>query len=248
MDFQWDMVQRQDLSLGLVEPDTVQVRHLFERLPGALTVEPTRSAFVRISHGHQRRQLAIQGLQPGGLHSRVIDAAPHEVPLPPSGLVVSSKLAQVLDAKVGDDLVVEVLEGRRPTRVVRLVGLAEDFAGMAAYMNRSALNRLLGEGDMISGATFTIDSSRHGEFLHALKGIPRVSWVAIKNSLRENFRQTTAASIGLIQMIYLTFATVVAFGVVYNNARISLAERARELATLRVIGFSRRESGHGARH
>jgi putative ABC transport system permease protein len=44
-------------------------------------------------------------------------------------------------------------------------------------------------------------------------------------------------------MIYLTFATVVAFGVVYNNARISLAERARELATLRVIGFSRREVG-----
>jgi putative ABC transport system permease protein len=67
--------------------------------------------------------------------------------------------------------------------------------------------------------------------------------VAIKDSLRENFRQTTAASIGLIQMIYLTFATVVAFGVVYNNARISLAERARELATLRVIGFSRREVG-----
>jgi putative ABC transport system permease protein len=61
--------------------------------------------------------------------------------------------------------------------------------------------------------------------------------------LRANFRQTTAASINLIQSIYLTFATVVAFGVVYNNARISLAERSRELATLRVIGFSQREVG-----
>ena len=110
-------------------------------------------------------------------------------------------------------------------------------------MDLHALNRLLDEGDVISGANFRIDQARRGEFLLALKGIPRISWVAIKESLRENFRQTTAASIGLIQTIYMIFAMVVAFGVVYNNARISLAERARELATLRVIGFSQREVG-----
>jgi putative ABC transport system permease protein len=102
---------------------------------------------------------------------------------------------------------------------------------------------LLGEGDVISGATFSVDDTRRSDFMRALKGIPRVSWLAVKNSLRENFRQTTAASINIVQTIYLVFATVVAFGVVYNNARISLAERARELATLRVIGFSRREVG-----
>jgi putative ABC transport system permease protein len=105
------------------------------------------------------------------------------------------------------------------------------------------LNRLLAEGDIITGANFRVDEAHRTEFLTALKGIPRVNWVAIKESLRENFRQTTAASIGLIQTIYLVFAIVVAFGVVYNNARISLAERGRELATLRVIGFSQREVG-----
>jgi putative ABC transport system permease protein len=110
-------------------------------------------------------------------------------------------------------------------------------------MDMHALNRLLGEGDIITGANFRVDDARRTDFLRALKQIPRVNWVAIKESLRENFRQTTAASIGLIQTIYLVFAIVVAFGVVYNNARISLAERARELATLRVIGFSRREVG-----
>jgi putative ABC transport system permease protein len=108
-------------------------------------------------------------------------------------------------------------------------------------MEIHALNRLLGEGDVITGASFSVDGAQRSAFLRALKGIPRVNWVAIKESLRANFRQTTAASINLIQTIYLVFATIVAFGVVYNNARISLAERARELATLRVIGFSRRE-------
>jgi putative ABC transport system permease protein len=123
------------------------------------------------------------------------------------------------------------------------VGLAEDFAGMAAYMDIHALNRLLGEGDIITGANFRVDAAHRSEFLRALKGLPKVNWVAIKESMRENFRTTTAASIGLFQKIYSAFALVVAFGVVYNNARISLAERARELATLRVIGFSRREVG-----
>jgi len=243
MDFQWDTVQRQDLSIWLVEPASEKVRHLLRQLPGVMTVEPFRSAFVRIGFGHRRRQLAIQGLPAKLALNRVIDKATHEIPLPAQGLVVSAKLAEALGARVGDDLQVGVLEGKRPARTVRLMGLAEDFTGVAAYMDTRALNQLLGEGDIISGASFRIDAAHKGEFLHALKDIPRVSGVAIKESLRENFRQTTAASIGLIQKLYLVFATVVAFGVVYNNARISLAERARELATLRVIGFSRREVG-----
>jgi putative ABC transport system permease protein len=243
MDFQWDVVQRQDVGIGLVEPAGAKVGHLLRQLPGVLSVEPFRYAAVRLHFGNRHRQIAIQGLPPDGNHNRVIDAANRQVPLPPEGLIVSAKLAEVLGARVGEELIVEVLEGRRQVRNVALAALSEDFAGIAAYMNIGALNRLLGEGDVITGASFTLDDKHRLDFLRALKGIPRVSWVAVKESLRANFRQTTAASINLIQTIYLSFATVVAFGVVYNNARISLAERARELATLRVIGFSRREVG-----
>jgi putative ABC transport system permease protein len=243
LDTQWDTIQRQDLGIGLVEPASGQVRHLFRQLPGVVTVEPFRGTFARIGFGHQRRQLGIQGIPADGLHNRILDDHDQLIQVPPDGLVVSVKLAEVLGARVGDELRVEILDGKRPVRNVRLVGLAGDFTGMTAYMDLPSLNRLLGEGDIISGANFRVDGARRVEFLRALKGIPQVSWVAIKDSLRENFRQTTAASIGLIQKIYLVFAVVVAFGVVYNNARISLAERARELATLRVIGFSRREVG-----
>jgi len=243
LDFQWDIIQRQDVAIGLVEPASDKTGDLFRQLPGVITMEPFRTAFVRVSYGHQRRQLAIQGLPANGEHNRVLDESSHHIELPSEGLVISAKLAQVLGVHVGDDLLVEVLEGKRPTTLVRLAGLAEDFAGVAAYMDLRGLNRLLGEGDIISGANFRVDTVDWKKFLLALKGIPRVSWVAIKESLRENFRSTTAASIGLIQKIYMGFAVIVAFGVVYNNARISLAERARELATLRVIGFSRTEVG-----
>lgn len=243
LDFQWDVVQRQDMSVGLVEPAHESVEHLFERLPGVVAVEPFRTAFARIRHGHRSRQLALQGQVPDARHNRVIDARYRRIPLPADGLVLSAKLAEVLEARVGDPLVVEVLEGRRMTRVVPLVGLAEDLAGVAAYMDLRALNRMLGEGDMLTGASFRLDGRHRADFLRALKDLPRVSWVAVKATLRDNFRQTTAASINLFQKIYMAFAMIVAFGVVYNNARISLAERARELATLRVIGFSRHEVG-----
>ncbi len=243
LDFQWDVVQRQDIGIGLVEPSSDQVKYLFAQLPGVIAVEPFRSAPARIRFGPRHRQLAIQGLAAHGRHNRVIDSSYRQITLPSTGLVISSKLAEVLGARVGDFLTLEVLEGKRVIRTVPLVGLAEDFAGIAAYMDLHALNRLLAEGDIITGASFTVDALKWRDFLHELKGIPRVSWVAVKESLRANFRETTAASINVLQTIYLFFAVVVAFGVVYNNARISLAERSRELATLRVVGFSRREVG-----
>ncbi len=243
LDYQWDVVERQEIEIGLVEPAEIGVRHLLRQLPGVTAIEPVRNVYVRMHHGHRRRQVGIQGLPEGGAHVRMLDAASRRMELPRQGLVLSAKLADALDARVGGELVVEALDGRRRIRSVPLAGLAEDFTGVTAYMEIGALNRLLGEGDMISGATFTVDESQRGAFLRALKEIPAVGWVAIKDSLRDAFRRTTAASIGFIQRIYLVFATVVAFGVVYNNARISLAERARELATLRVVGFSRREVG-----
>jgi putative ABC transport system permease protein len=243
LEFQWDVVQRQDVNLGLVEPSSARIAHELAQLPGVTSLEPVRSAAVRIYFQGRSRQIGLRSLLPGGQHSRAVDAAGHEIVPPEHGIIVSAKLAQVLGAKVGDTLIVESLEGRRTVANIPLVATAEDFTGIAAYMDLHAINRFLGEGDVITGASIGLDMSRRAEFLAALKEIPRVSTVAIKDTMRQSFRETTAKSMDLIQSIYLTFAIIVAFGVIYNNARISLAERARELATLRVIGMTRREVG-----
>ncbi|HTD85340.1 MAG TPA: FtsX-like permease family protein, partial [Candidatus Binatia bacterium] len=239
--FQWDVLEREDLSIGLIEPTSAKVMHSIAQLPGVISVEPFRGVPVRLRFGHKSRQLAIRGMVAGSVQTRVVNAHMAEIPYPTTGLVVSSKLAEVLGARIGDTVTIEPLEGKSVVRSLPLVALADDLAGVTAYMELGALNRVLEEGHVVTGANLTLDNAKRAEFLRELKGIPRVSWVAIKESLRDNFRKTTGASINLIQSIYLTFATVVAFGVVYNNARISLAERARELATLRVIGFSQRE-------
>ena len=243
LDFQWDVVQRQDITASLIEPASAEVLNHLRQLPGVVAAESYRNAFVKIHFGQAHRQLGVQGLPAGGLHNRVIGAGHRQIPFGSGGMIISAKLAEILGAKIGDELLVESLEGKKILAPVILVGMSEDFAGLSAYMELRALNRLLGEGDVISGASFAVEAAHRSDFMRALKNTPRISLVAIKDALRESFKKTTAASINLLQSIYLALATVVAFGVVYNNAQISLAERARELATLRVIGFTRREVG-----
>lgn len=243
IDFQWDIVQRQTVTLSLVEPGPSRAIADFRHMAGVVWAEPFRYVPVEFRAGPIRRRLALQGLPAQGTLSRVIDARPQQLELPARGIVMSAKLAEVLRLRPGDEVAARVLEGREREIVVPIVGLAEDFAGMAAYMELHALNRLMLEGDRITGAHVVVDSARWLEFLQAIKETPRIAGCIIKNSLREGFRKTTAESIGLLQKIYMLFATIVAFGIIYNSARISLSERARELATLRVLGFSRGEVG-----
>jgi putative ABC transport system permease protein len=243
LDFQWDVVQRQTVTVALAEPQAARVLADFQHLPGVVLAEPFRSVPVELRAGPQVRRLALQGLPAHATLTRVIDAHPAQLALPQQGMILSEKLAEVLQVKPGDLLTVRPLEGEARDLTVPLVGLADDFAGVAAYMEIGAVNRLLLEGDRINGAHLTVATGAWDAFLHALKETPQIAGCYVKNSLREGFRSTTAESIGLLQKMYATFAAIVAFGIIYNSARISLSERARELATLRVLGFTRGEVG-----
>jgi putative ABC transport system permease protein len=243
LDFQWDISQRQTVIVSLVEPGPVRALADFRALPGVVLAEPFRAVPVELRAGNRTRRLGVSGIPQNSELARVIDAQGHRISLPPQGVVLSKALADALLLQPGDSVTLRVLQGERPIREVRVSALAEDFAGVAAYMDMNALNRLLGEGDRINGARLTVASGLWERFLTAIKNTPQSAGVAIKEAARNSFRKTTAESIGLIQTIYLTFATAVAFGIVYNSARISLSERARELATLRVLGFTRGEVG-----
>jgi putative ABC transport system permease protein len=243
LEFQWDVVQRQTVTVSLVEPGPKRTIHDFDHLPGVVHTEPFRSVLVEISAGHKSRRLGIRGFAADAHLNQVIDRHGRAFPLPPQGLVISKILGEVLGVAPGDTVVVKVLQGRRAERTVRVAGFAEDFAGIAAYMQMDALNQLLGEGDRITGAAMTVAGGQWTEFMRAIKDTPQASGVVIKEAMRQSFRETTAESIGMIQVLYSTFATIVAFGIVYNSARIALSERARELATLRVLGFSQADVG-----
>lgn len=241
LDFQWTLAQRQDMTVSLIEPGSAGAFKDIRHLPGVILAEPFRSVPALLRYGHHSHRLAVTGVPAGTLLNRALDEHGNPLPVPPDGLLISAKLAEMLGAKPGDPLVMEVQEGRRPRREVPVQGLITDYAGLAAYMDIDALRRLMQEGQTVSGAYLSVDANRREEFLNEVKKVPRIANLAVTSALQQSFRKTTAESINLIQGIYFTFSVIVAFGVVYNSARISLSERSRDLATLRVVGFTSRE-------
>jgi putative ABC transport system permease protein len=235
--FQWNSVERQDVAVFLSEPSSRKGLHDLEHLPGVIRAEPIRMVPARLRFGHHHRKLSVTGISRGANLNRLLDDKERPVTMPEEGLVMSKKLAEVLGARIGDAVRVEVLDGRRPSVDVPIRGLVEDFAGVAAYMDITALQRLLKEGDTVNGAYLAVDHLRWDEFMREVKDTPRAAFVMVKRDQLAAFRETTGKSMGILRKLYFTLAAIVAFGVVYNSARIALSERSRELATLRVVGF-----------
>jgi putative ABC transport system permease protein len=173
--------------------------------------------------------------------NRVVTRDGHAISLPPDGLVLSRMLADILDVQPGESVRVEVLEGRRPERDVPVVSLVDDSMGLQAYMDIDAVRRMMHEEGVITGAAVTLDPNAAGRFYAAMKAMPAVAGVSLRRTAVQNFRETMAANMNVQIFFNVLFAGIIAFGVVYNSARVSLSERARELASLRVLGFTRGE-------
>lgn len=238
IDFQFQLSQRDDVMVTFFEPLAATVRPDLQRLPGVLQVETFRSLPVRLVHGPCQERLALLGLDAPRELFRLYDAAEREVAVPDTGLLLSEKLAELLQAAVGDHVEVQVLEGRRPRAVLQVTGLIRDFSGTNAYISGTVLQRLMQEQPMASGAWLKVDAALRPQLYQQLKQTPGIAGVAVKQSTIQSFLNTIAESQLKLRAFNVGFACVIACGVVYNTARIALAERSRELATLRVLGFT----------
>ncbi|QDH71802.1 ABC transporter permease [Lysobacter alkalisoli] len=235
---QFSVAERQDVTVNFVEPASSSAHHALARLPGVLAVEPQRTVPARLRAGFRHRDLAITGLSPDARLRRIVDMDGKAVALPPDGLVLSTMLARVLDVVPGDRVALEVLQGHRPQLEATVAALVDDSLGLSAYMDIDAVRRMMREGGTLSGAAMKIDLAQEQALSQVLKSLPSIAGVAIKRTVIENFRETMSQNIGLMITINVLFAGIIAFGVIYNAARVSLSERSRELASLRVLGFT----------
>ncbi len=238
---QFILSMRQDATVSFVEPRSARAVHDVMHLPGAMSLEPMRTVAVRLRAGGRTRTLAITGLPERPTLNRVVERSGKVLSLPPEGLVMSKMLGDILRVRPGDVIDVAVLEGRRPTLRVPIAALVDDTIGLQAYMHVDALHRLLGEGPTLSGAAVTVDPAAIERFYTSVKTMPAVAGVALRETTLRNFRQTMAETMNMQIFFNVMFAAIIAFGVVYNSARVSLSERSHELASLRVLGFTRAE-------
>jgi putative ABC transport system permease protein len=238
---QFEMVQRQDVTVMFTEPVSSRAIFELERLPGVLAVEPLRAVPVEIRRGHRSRRTAITGLPREPRLNRVVNDRLEPVALALDGLVMSKALAEALDVRPGDVVELAVLEGERPVRPMVVSAIINEYMGASVYMERGALSRLVREAGSLSGAFLRVDRSREAALHAELKATPRVAGVTLKRAAIESFKKSIAQSMSILVFFNVLFACIISFGVVYNAARIVLSERSRDLASLRVLGFTRAE-------
>ena len=241
IDVTYFMADRQDATVSFIDKRSQDVTMQMARLPGVLAVEPYREVPVRIRHGSIERRLIIAGRPHQADLSRIIDVDLRPVVLPEAGLAISAMLGQILGVHKGDFVEVDLLDGLRRTVTLPIAAEVEDYFGLRAMMDADALSRLMREGPTVNSVNLSVDTSRLDDLYEAIKGMPTVSGMALQRVSLANFRETVALLITTMAGIYTSLAAIIAFGMVYNSARISLSERAREMASLRVFGFSEGE-------
>lgn len=241
MDLQFRQIQREDITLTFKQALAQEAAYELGHLEGVSRVETYRMAPARLHAGQREEAVAVTGLAPQSELRRIINADGRQLPVPTTGMVISSLLAKRLQVNSGDTLWVEWLDGERQRNQQVVSGIVDDFIGVSVYMSQTALARATGNVPLISGAFLTTSAQDQGRVFSQLKQMPAVAGVASPASMLASFEQEMAETIFISSAFLVGFASIIAVGVIYNGARISLSERGRELASLRVLGFHRRE-------
>ncbi len=232
---------RQDATLTFASDRGPDALLASAGLPGVLRAEPFRQTAANLRNGHRELRMAIVGLPEDTDLSRVLDLDLNAVSPTPQGLILSERVAEKLYLRPGMSVDVELLERDGRTETVTVSGLAQSYVGLTAYMRMDALDRLMRDGARISGTRVSIDSDALADLYEAVKETPAIASIALQGNSRRSFRDTIEENITTMTSVYIALAVIITFGVVYNSARIQLSERARELASLRVFGFTRAE-------
>jgi putative ABC transport system permease protein len=218
----------------------IEMKHL----PAALRVEPYRNAPARLRAHARDERIELVGLESDAELALPLDPQGYRIFFKGRSLVLSQALGARLGVRPGDLVELEITEGRRPRTIVPVSAIAQDYAGLTAQMTRGALNRLMGDGDLASGANLVVAPDQRGEFYRAIAQIPEIVGAGSRDDTVASFRSAVAAALTTEMAFFLGFAAAIAFGVAYNISRIALADRARDLATLRVLGFGRAECAY----
>ena len=241
IEVQFNLVERGNTAVTFPHPRDRAIIGDLAREPGVLAVEGQRIVPVRLRAGHRTYLTSVIGLAHRSELRRPHDAALRPIEVPPEGITLTRRLAERLDVAPGDIMTIEVMEGRRRKRDLPVSASVDESIGMASYMQIDTLNHLTGEGAVVSAAAIMSSPRRCPTLSRRFKDLPVIESVAMKAYTLASFLDKIAGLVFVTAGILTAFAVIIAVGVVYNSARIGLQERAWELASLRVLGFTRAE-------
>lgn len=239
--FQFRRVEQHDLRVAFEEERSHASIYELRRMPGVRSVEPELAVAVEFRNGWRKKRTAVLGLDPDRRLHRLLDAEGRPVPLPERGLLLSRKLAEILGVRPGEEIETRLLRGTRKTLPLPVAAVVDDYMGASAYSDIASLARWIGESEALTGAVLLVDPLRADRIGAALKRTPAIAAAGFKDYAIESFEETTKRAWDIMNTVLSLFAGVIAFGVIYNAARIAMAEREREFGSMSVLGFTRRE-------
>jgi len=238
---QFVLSQKEDMAVSFVEPTSYRALYELKEMEGVQDAETFRTVPVRFKFGRSSYKTVINGIEPDSRLHPLLDTNLKPVTLPQEGIVLNDYLGKMLGVKAGDMLTVEALEGSKAIRQVQVTALARLYLGVMGYMDLKALNRLMREGEAVSGVYLTADERYQEKLYRNFVDMPRVSGTIVRKNEISNFYDVQAKGMLFFTFIATLMAGSICIGVVYNNARIALSERSRELSSLRVLGYTRGE-------
>lgn len=241
LDVHFGLANRQDVTLTLGELQGRAILHDVSRLPGVVQSEPFRADDVIFTRGQHRVEEGLFGLMPGAGLNRLVARDLSAIQPPAQGVLLARSLARKLDAVAGDTVGVEQTSGKRVHTTVRIAGVIDPMIGSSAYMDIDAEARLMREPDRIAGAYVRLDPAAYRSFTTLLKRTPALAGASFVSLAERSMRKNFNDHMGVMTTIYSSFAAIMAGGIAFSAARVTLAEQQRDLATLRVLGFTRRE-------
>lgn len=244
LDVSFNIADRSDVFVTFAEPRSTNAIHELSHIKGVIYAEPFRTSAVMFRHDRLERLGGITGLPEEPVLNRAIDTDLTAIDIRGDGIVFSKQLAELLDVSVGDTVIADVREGRRPLLEIPVTGIVEAMIGTPAYMTSKALNKRLKEPNRASGAYLKIDMGQRHHVYDELKSMPFIAGVSLRREAYANFQKMIDEGPGTFRRIMMVFSIVIAAGVVYNGARIAFIERHHDLASLRVLGFTKLETGY----
>lgn len=241
IDVSFGRIERGDAFVTFSSPVSATAVYELRSVPGILSAEGQRIVAVQLRAGHRRYRTSLTGLAATSELKVPRDKELLPIAIPPDGLLMSRPLAETLALSVGDTVRVEILEGKRPVRDLTVVRLSDDILGFSATMELGALNRLLREGEVVNGAALKFDPVHADTVWRRIQDMPKIEASSVKALWITLFDETIAGMIVIGAVILSSFGLLIAVGVVYNSARVAFQERAWELASLRILGFTRSE-------
>lgn len=242
LDLSFNVIDRSDATVSFINPLSDKTLYELQSIQGVLKTEPFRTVSVILRNGLHSYRGSINGLDASADLNRAVDDKMKTIDLEKEGIILSAVLAETLHINAGDTVIAEVREGHRPVLNLPVVGIAETLLGSPAYMDINVLSRALKRPNQISGAFLRIDPAFAEQIHQKLKKMPAVAGVSLRDEARDSFEEVLDTGAGAIRYIMAAISAIITFGIVFNSARIAFAERARDLASLRILGFTRGET------